>query len=290
MDDVLFRDLRPVPLETPPTVAGDVGPSPAGIDDRQLPLFSDAAVLRRDLDHAVATGDLDQALSLYRDAIETFGSGGVGGAYGFLNALGPETWALPAGTAMERWVEVDRSMAPRPILRRGIRDGVFRRLLERHAAATLAVERPDIIGPLCAALVSLHAPSGELSARVLIRDLLLEARELDPSQFPHDTAVADLLGEHLTPVWQACLGALRRLWPVPPMSAADLACLDARPFVAPPADEAAAQEFWNCLRVARTREVPETLLHEVRRRMKSLNPEMHALHMRMANTAREQRA
>ena len=55
--------------------------------------------------------------------------------------------------------------------------------------------------------------------------------------------------------WLACLGALRRLWPVPPLTAGEVDPLlwslsDAPPIVDP------ALAFWHCLRVAETPACP----------------------------------
>jgi len=48
----------------------------------------------------------------------------------------------------------------------------------------------------------------------------------------------------------------------------------------------AALEFWRCLQVAESVDTPEEVLHEARRRMKRLSPELHALYMRRANGSR----
>ena len=47
-----------------------------------------------------------------------------------------------------------------------------------------------------------------------------------------------------------------------------------------PFDEEAALGFWRCLQVAESADCPEELLHDARRRMKRLRPELHGLYMR----------
>jgi hypothetical protein len=278
----LFTDVRPVALDAPVEV--EVQPPPAEADDRQLALFSDLAVLRRDLELAVLAGDFEAARRLRAVALDTYGAGAAERDFAFVERLDAWLWQQPPAPVLARWQEVDLGLAGRPALRAGVRNAVFRRLLDHHGAAALATERPDLVGPLCAALASIDARGATL-ARALVRDLLLEGRELDPGGFAHDAAVSDLLGEHHRPAWLACLGALRRLWPAPPTSPAEGRTLSTEP-AAPPPPDAAAREFWMCLRLARTAELPEAVVHEARRRMKALNPEMHALYMRSAGAVR----
>lgn len=276
--------LVPTPT-SPPEGAESGGFEPlAENDDRQLLLFSDLAVLRREVEHAVMAGDFADARRLRRVALESFGSTGLAEEFAFVEALGPERWEQPPRAALAAWQQVDGRLSASPALRLAVRDGVFGRLLEHHDAAAIAREAPDVVGPLVAALTSLGEGGGLAAARALVRDLLLDGRELQPEDFTHDTALADLLGEHWPAAWLACLGALRRLWPAPPVDAAAMAAFRDRAFVPPSSETEAAQDFWRCLRLARTADVPEGVLHEARRRMKTLNPEMHALHMRAAAT------
>jgi hypothetical protein len=89
-----------------------------------------------------------------------------------------------------------------------------------------------------------------------------------------------VLAEDVTPRWLACLGLIRRLWTAPPAEP------DAVAFCGSGAgglsDDEAALEFWHCLRVAENATCTDELVHEARRRMKLLHPELHALYMRRA--------
>ena len=92
-----------------------------------------------------------------------------------------------------------------------------------------------------------------------------------------DPRFVDLLAENHGPVWLACLGALRHLWPVPPADASESA-----PCVVDAQDEdERGREFWACLRrtVSCGRDDPASVA--ARTRMKQLDPDMHALFMRV---------
>jgi hypothetical protein len=113
-------------------------------------------------------------------------------------------------------------------------------------------------------------------AAALLRDALLEGCEPAPGDFDDDRLV-DLLAEDYGPVWLACLGALRHLWPVPPADASELApCV-----VDSQDDDERGREFWACLRrtVSCGRDDPAAVA--ARKRMKQLDPDMHALFMRV---------
>jgi hypothetical protein len=110
-------------------------------------------------------------------------------------------------------------------------------------------------------------------------------RDLVSLDFGEDEPLADLLAEDFPPRWLACLGLIRWLWSAPPPDESDRAslknlCAEVRP------SEEAAHVFWRCLRVAESADTPEELLHEARRRMKGLPPELHTLYMRRANGSR----
>ena len=99
-----------------------------------------------------------------------------------------------------------------------------------------------------------------------------------------DEALSDLLSEDLAPRWLACLGGLRRLLPLPPLEPEEVTALEremsATDRLEPLDDAERALSFWRCLRVARLgNSVNERLLQEARKRMKTLNPELHALYM-----------
>jgi hypothetical protein len=92
--------------------------------------------------------------------------------------------------------------------------------------------------------------------------------------------LADLLAEDHPPIGQASLGVVRRLWPTPPPPTADEVDLHATSV--PVSDEDRAAAFWQWLRLADSPGSPDDIRLEARRRMKALDPEMHALYMKKA--------
>jgi hypothetical protein len=85
--------------------------------------------------------------------------------------------------------------------------------------------------------------------------------------------VEEVLAEHLTPRWLACLGSVRRPWPAPPLSPSEIVVLGAGRTDAFAADDPALR-FWHCLRAAEAPGCPSEVLHEARRRMKALHPDL----------------
>jgi hypothetical protein len=155
--------------------------------------------------------------------------------------------------------------------------GVFARLLASHTPEALVKTRPECLPALAAVLAAGPEDlpeAGRRRAHGLVRDALLAGRDLSSLDFDHDKAVADLLAEDLPPRWLACLGLIRRLWPAPPPDESDRS------------PEETALEFWRCLQLADSADTPEEVLHEARRRMKRLRPELHALYMRRATVTR----
>lgn len=130
-----------------------------------------------------------------------------------------------------------------------------------------------LINRLCAAASADERLAAEAAA--LLRDVLLGGGEPAPGDFD-DARIVDLLAENHRPVWLACLGALRQLWPVPPADLSELA-----PVVADSQDDdERGREFWTCLRytVSCGRDDPTAVA--ARKRMKQLDADMHALFMR----------
>ena len=93
-----------------------------------------------------------------------------------------------------------------------------------------------------------------------------------------DARFADILAENHGPVWLACLGALRHLWPVPPADLSDLVQLALETLD----DDERGRQFWACLQrtVSCSRDDPAAVA--ARKRMKQLDADMHALYMRDA--------
>lgn len=270
------------PTLEPAVPATDELPPAVPADERQLALFADKVALERDIEAAVQSGAFADARRLRDLHLETYGASAATAELGFLDHLAPIDLVSDAGLALTAWEEADARLASQPLLRRRVCDGVFRCLLERHSPRALAAARPDCLGALAGFLTAQARAEGADSspaARGLVRDALLAGRAVDATAIADD-ALADLFAEDLPPPWLACLGAVRRLWPVPPASEAEL-----RAFQARGAAEGDALGFWECLRVAETPGRPEPLLHEARRRMKRLRPDLHAAYMRLARPA-----
>jgi hypothetical protein len=156
------------------------------------------------------------------------------------------------------------------------------RLLRSCAPDALVRARPECLPELAAFLESAPGRAegeGRRAARRLVGEALLAGRALEPLDFRHDEPVTDTLAEDMPPRWLACLGAVRRLWPAPPLSAAEADALVSRQPDAPAAEDPALA-FWRCLRVTETPGCSDEALHEARRRMKALHPELHGAFMR----------
>lgn len=186
-------------------------------------------------------------------------------------------WDRPLPVVVSQWLTLHRHLDLLPHLRRLICEGGLSRLLERHTPTELVKAAPSMLAPLtnrlCAAAGSDERLPAEAAA--LLRDALLDGCEPAPGDFDDDRLV-DLLAENRGPVWLACLGALRRLWPVP---AADLS--ESAPGAADfQDDDERGREFWACLRraVSCGRDHPAAVA--ARKRMKQLDADMHALFMR----------
>ena len=279
LDTVIRADADPGPGgEVSDSRPGDVVATPV-VDERQGTLFEDRAVLLRGLDHALEQGEFEEALRVLRSLEAVYGPPADGPPSPCLESLARISWERP-GEALDTWVSIEPVLRPGP--RRRIRTGVFVRLLRSHAPDALVQARPECLPALAAFLESAPGrPEGEgrREARRLVREALLEGRTLEPLDFRHDKPVAEVLAEDMSPRWLACLGAVRRLWPAPPLPAAEADNLVARQPDAAAADDPALA-FWRCLRVAETPACSDEVLHEARRRMKALQPELHAAFMR----------
>ena len=257
------------------------GPRVTDSDDRQIELFAPAVVLARDLERALARGQFEEAARLRGVIRETFGHSFETESLGFLDRLDGCLWRRPPGEALSVWTEIDIHLRERTHLRARLRDGVFARLLESHSPETLVEAMPECLAALALVLAcSPDASEGGRRARRLVRDALLAGYCLEPLDFDHDEALADVLAEDLPPRWLACLGFIRRLW-APAQPGTDPTAFSS-PLAGERSDDEAALEFWHCLQIADNAACADELLHEARRRMKRLQPELHALYMRRA--------
>jgi hypothetical protein len=267
--------------EAAPPEAPGAAPASA-VDDRQLDLFADRAVLARELDAAITGGRFEAVAALRARVEEDFGPDAARSLVPLARFDGV-AWDPPEAP-LSVWADVDRLLAGHPRLREQVRTGVFGRLLQSQPSARLLAARPECLPALARALRERPGrppEEGRREARALVRDALLAGRPLEAFDFRDDPAVADLLAEDRDPRWLACLGRIRRLWPSTPPRGAEREGLGE---VAGGAEEAdhPALAFWGCLRLAESPDCPDDLRQQARRRMKQLDPELHALFMRQA--------
>jgi hypothetical protein len=277
-------DPRPLPdLEFAAVEAADRIAEPLATygDRRQVELFAARPTLSRELSLALSAGAFDEASRLRARIEEDYGPCAETRELEFLDRLERALGRGSPAEALQTWNEIDGGVASNVALRGRIRDGVFLRLLDRHAPEAIAAAWPLCLPALTEVVGRGDDTSeGPRRARGLIRDALLTGRSLEPLDFSHDPAVADLLAEDLGPRWLACLGAVHRLWSAPaPDAAGDarLADLDEAP-----SDDEAALLFWRCLAVADDPTVPDDPRRQARRRMKQLDVELHGRYMRRA--------
>jgi hypothetical protein len=270
-------------------VHGEVGSDGAGLtcepaatfeDDRQGDLFAPRAMLSREVEHALVEGRFDEVRRLRLRIEDEYGPCAETGTLRFADRLESALGRGSPAVALLAWAEIDETLAGNGALRARVRDGAFVRLLRAHPPAALVEAWPSCLVALTHVLIR-HggAPDGVRQARRLVRDALLGGRGLQPLDFRHDPPLADLLAEDLASAWLACLGAIRRLWPV--LAAPDTpAGLSSGP--APPSETEPARQFWRCLVVAEDPTTPEEVRQDARRTMKRLAPDLHAQYMRRA--------
>jgi hypothetical protein len=252
------------------------------VDDRQLDLFADRAVLARELDAAITGGRFEAVAALRARVEEDFGPDAAR-TLAPLARFDGVAWD-PPDAPLSVWVDVDRLLAGHPHLREQVRTGVFGRMLQSHRPARLLAARPECLPALARALrerPDRPPEEGHREARALVRDSLLAGRPLEALDFHDDQALADLLAEDRDPRWLACLGRIRRLWPTTPPRGAEWERLGQVARGAARVDHPALA-FWGCLRLAESPDCPDDLRQQARRRMKQLAPELHALFMRHA--------
>jgi len=163
----------------------------------------------------------------------------------------------------------------RTLLPPAIREGLLVRLLETNDPSDLIRQEPGLLGFVVNHLR--NEPSGAgLEASQLVRDALLSGLSPISGDFEDET-LRDLLAEDYSPVWLACLGALRGLW-----SVAAAESLERAPSLLPvPADdEERGRQFWLCLRWAVARDHTDVLALDAKKRMRQLNVDFHGLFMR----------
>jgi len=283
----LFADIsgpREASDPTDTTTADPPAEAPGPLaDDRQLGLFADRALLSRELESAITSGRFEEVGTLRGRLEEDYGLDSTG-SLDPLARFDGVAWDLPQAI-LSVWVDVDRLLAAQPLLRAQVRSGVFSRLLQPHDPEALVAARPDCLPAIARVLRERPGSSPEdglRAARSLARDSLLAGHTLEALDFRDDAPLADLLAEDRDPRWLACLGRIRRLWPSVPPRASEWESVGQIARGERRADHPALA-FWDCLRLAESGECPDELRQQARRRMKQLEPELHALFMRHAH-------
>jgi hypothetical protein len=281
---------RPLPREACGTAQDSVAPDGltgyAEPDPGQIDLFAERARLGRDLEEALRGGDCHEARRLRRLLEEAYGVSAETRALSFLEELAEALASPDPEETLTAWGGVDSILEPHPWLRRLVRDGLLGRLLRSHSADDLTAVSPGSLSALASVLASAPGAStedGKREARRLVRDALLAGRSLESVDFAWDEALMELLAEDEPPPWLACLGVIRRLWPAPRPSSGTFDS-PSSPIVDHGSTTRAALAFWSCLRAAEDRDCTEGLLHEARRRMKALRPDLHTLYMRRSRS------
>ena len=107
--------------------------------------------------------------------------------------------------------------------------------------------------------------------RSVVRDALLSGFDIRPLDLEDET-LSELLSEDLPPRWLACLGGIRRLWPLAPPGTRETDGIEEEMGASEPVDDdERALSFWRCLCLTRLgRSLEERLLHMARKRMKRL--------------------
>jgi hypothetical protein len=277
----LFDDLNPAPARAA-TVLDSASTAPVAPEACEGWLFDSTVILRLALDEALEDGRFEDARRAYDTLLEQWEPGRSLAGVAFLGRLDVQACNGPLDSALRQWRDIVPLTGPAAADGRRAWRGLARRLLPVHAAGVMVATEPRCLAPLVNALFELsrEAPAFAAQARDLVRDALLDGRDLRPDDFGDDR-VRDLLSEPLAPGWLASLGAIRRLWSAPAVdeaAAEGLLAVQVGAIVAEMDDIAAARHFWACLRTAWS-QVPEVLRQEARRRMKRLDPDLHRLAM-----------
>jgi hypothetical protein len=254
-------DLAPEPELPQPEPELPLPPAP---DPRQATLFDDDALLRCELDAALDECDLAAVYRLDRALRERHGGSP---AAAVVAALPADLDALPVAEALQR---LEASALP-VALRARLRRGLLGRLVTAHGAEAVVAACPATLPEVVATLARRVTPE---AGRRLVCDALLVGTSLDALQFGADPDLSDLLAEPLDPHWLASLGALRGLWSAPALGDRPL------PEALAEVKDEPGLAFWCCLQALATPGRAEAVVHEARRQMMRLSPELHRLAMR----------
>jgi hypothetical protein len=244
----------------------------------QRALFTAERELIGRIEAALASGRFEEARR-HRDALVALeGPSTQTGELGTLEVVGDERfWDRSLPVVVNEWLTLQRHLDALPNLGRLICDGGLARLLERHAPTEIVQAAPAMLAPITNRLCAAAGADDPLPAEAagLLRDSLLGGCDPAPGEFDDDRLV-DLLAEDHRPVWLACLGALRQLWPVPPADAPELtpSVVDSQD------DDERGRHFWACLQCTVSCSRDDPAAAAARKRMKQLDADMHALFMR----------
>jgi hypothetical protein len=256
-------------------------PAPPSDEDfsRQRLLFEERVLMIGELERALQSADYRAALACKDKLEQTYGAGAVPPRLCYLERLGADFWDRPLspGERLSGWRTIARELDGSGQCFRRARHAFFRR--------SLTIESPEALIRCDAACVvpiakTLYEVEDVSSGRRVVRDALLLGYDIRPFDL-QDEMLSDLLSEDLAPRWLASLGAIRRLWPLPRPGAREIATFEGEtPDWSSLGDDERALSFWRCLSVARVaRPANERLLQDARKRMKRLNPDLHAAYM-----------
>ena len=260
------------------TVEAD-GTVPPAVLPGQRALFTAERELTGQIEAALAAGRFEDARRCLDALVALEGPSPVTRAASAVDGvMEPRFWERPLNVILGDLRTMDRALRELPVIGRLVGDGVLSRLLEDHEAVDVVRAAPEMLAPIVNRMCATAGAGDDLpdEAAALVRDALLGGFRPEPSAFDHGP-LADLLAEAEGPAWLACLGALRRLWPVPAAGAPSGPGARAIP---PDEDEARGVEFWECLRVAVSGGRDDPAAAEARRRMKQIHPGRHAWFMR----------
>jgi hypothetical protein len=251
-------------------------PIPVPVLPGQFVLFTAERELLGLLESALLDGRFEDARGL-RDALSARrGPSRDTSELALLDQLGwPAFWTQPVHVCIDRWLELETGWTARPAARAQVRDGVLRRLVRAHGAAALVRAWPSLLPAIVNFLGK--GLTDEEHAGALLRDALA-AGLIAPSGDFDDPRFVDLLAENRPPTWLACVGALHRVWPVPGLSADELAL--ALPAVPQENDDERGAQFWLCMRMTVSHARDSAAAGEARKRMRLLDAALHGQFMR----------
>jgi len=273
LEDEAAFDLDHVDLDVEEDTQG-VPPLPG-----QAGLFTAERELIGLMEAAVVEGRFEEARRFRDTLVALEGASREARRLSVLDRLGLRGfWERPIEQCVDEWHIVERSLANEDsAAHRLVRSGFLARLITSSAPEAIVRLRPAMLALLVNFLAARDGDSDRAgSAESLLRDALAAGMSAASGGFD-EPALVDLLAEDRAPQWLACLGAVRRLWPVPPL---DTGSATVPPDPPPDGDEERGAQFWHCLRVAVSCARDSVPGEQARKRMKLLDAALHAQFMR----------